>query len=231
MTGAEFDKYAPDYSAMHQSSVAFSGCEIAYFADYKIVRASQVFKQNCGASDRLLDFGCGTGASVPYFNRYIPGTIPICADVSTHSLTIAEQRFPGMAQYLPIEGERLALDDASVGMCFSSCVFHHIPSGQHAAWLSELRRVVRPGGPLLIFEHNPLNPLTRHAVDRCEFDKDAILLRAGTLKAALQASGWRCREIRYHVFFPGFLKQLRPMESLLGWLPLGGQYSVLAIRS
>ena len=65
----------------------------------------------------------------------------------------------------------------------------------------------------------------------CAFDHDAILLRAGTLARSLKASGWQVLRIRYHVFFPQVLKALRVIEPALGRIPLGGQYSVLSIKT
>lgn len=231
MMESEFDKYAADYEILHRQSISFSGCDTGYFADYKIARAAKLFRKHCNEGDRLLDFGCGTGTSIPYFNKYMPAITPVCADVSRQSLDAARLRYASMATYLPIEGGRLALESGSIGMCFTSCVFHHIAPGDHEQWLAELRRVTSPGGVLLIFEHNPLNPLTRYAVDNCAFDRDAILIKARSFEMQLQATGWTCEQTRYHVFFPGFLKRLRPVEKLLGWLPIGGQYSILAVRT
>lgn len=230
MTEPEFDNFADDYAAMHQKSVAFSGCELGYFAEYKAAYAAQCFRDFCRAGDVVLDFGCGTGTSIPYFTKHLNQSRLIGADVSQKSLDIAKNQFADQATYLHIKGTKLDLKTDSVGLTFSSCVFHHISADQHETWLAELRRVTRPGGALLIFEHNPLNILTRHAVANCAFDGDAVLLRARTLTERLKKSGWKPVRTRYHVFFPGFLKKLRPLEAWLGWLPQGGQYSVLAFK-
>jgi hypothetical protein len=77
-----------------------------------------------------------------------------------------------------------------VSRAFSACVFHHIPHGEHWGWLRELYRVVRPGGLLSVFEHNPLNPLTLHAVNTCPFDLNARLIQAGQLARQCRAAGW-----------------------------------------
>ena len=42
----------------------------------------------------------------------------------------------------------------------------------------ELKRVLRAGGACVIFEHNPLNPLTVQAVNTCPFDENAVLIKA-----------------------------------------------------
>jgi hypothetical protein len=65
----------------------------------------------------------------------------------------------------------------------SFCVLHHVPPTQWVGFLCEMRRVVRPDGLVCLIEHDPLNPLTKLVVARCEFDRDAVLLRAGRARA------------------------------------------------
>ena len=113
---------------------------------------------------------------------------------------------------------------------FSACVFHHIVHEEHGQWLKELLRVTRPGGVLAIYEHNPLNPLTVHAVNTCPLDQNANLIRAGKLRQECLLAGWSRASIGYRVFFPHFLASLRPMERGLEWLCIGAQYRVLAWR-
>jgi ubiquinone/menaquinone biosynthesis C-methylase UbiE len=226
----EFDQFADDYGALHERSIAFSGCEPEYFAAYKIDLAATYFRQFCGNDDSILDFGCGTGVSVPHIRRHLSGTKLICADVSSASLEILHRRFGEETICSLIDTDRLDLPSNSVGMVFSACVFHHIQPEQQLLWLRELYRVTRPGGIIVVFEHNPLNPLTRYAVSRCIFDKNAVLLRPRNLAGLVRKAGWTVRHMRYHVFFPGFLSALSPLEARLGWLALGGQYSVCAVK-
>ena len=225
MSAPEFDRHAERYEAMHQASIAFSGCETAYFAEYKVAFAASVVRN----PSTIVDFGAGIGNSIPHFRRYFPQARLICADNSAESLAMAARRFPGPEQMVAVR-EALPLEDGSSGLTFAACVFHHIePAAQHH-WLRELHRVTRQNGVFLLFEHNPYNPLTRKAVAGCEFDRDAILIRARTMVTALSKAGWRDIRLRYHVFFPQALAKLRVLEPALGWLPFGGQYSVTARR-
>ena len=225
MSAREFDKYAEHYEAMHQASIAFSGCEPAYFAEYKVAFAASVIRD----PSTIVDFGAGIGNSIPHFRRYFPQARLICADNSAESLALAAQRFPGPEQMLPIH-ETLPLEEGSSELTFAACVFHHIEPNAHRPWLRELLRVTSGRGVFVLFEHNPYNPLTRKAVAGCEFDRDAILIKARTMVKALSEAGWSDIRLRYHVFFPQALATLRMLEPALGWLPLGGQYSVTARR-
>ena len=80
----------------------------------------------------------------------------------------------------------------------------------------------------MIYEHNPYNPLTRYAVKTCPFDENAVLLRKNEVKKLLENTGLQTIIEEYRVFFPKLLKILRPSEQYLKWLPLGGQYFVVA---
>ena len=68
-------------------------------------------------------------------------------------------------------------------------------------------------GLLFIFEHNPLNPLTRHAVNTCPFDVNARLILAGTMRSRVHEAGFAAPRIRYRIFFPHQLRDLAPLRA------------------
>ena len=225
---AEFDQFAEEYRQSLNSSVAISGESADFFAEYKILRVAQECRRAAWQPDRILDFGTGVGSSLPYFREQFPSSELIGADVSEKSLEVAQERFGGEAQLVKIADGCIPLADNSVSLAFSACVFHHIPEAEHIAWLSELRRVVRPGGMLVIFEHNPLNPLTVRTVKSCPFDENAVLMTAPELTRRFAAAGWASPTSKFTLFFPRMLAALRPFERFLGAVPLGAQYFVSA---
>jgi hypothetical protein len=83
---------------------------------------------------------------------------------------------------------------------------------------------------VVVFEHNPLNPLTQKSVRDCPFDDDAILLFPWELRGLLARSGFERVRQDYIVFFPRLLRRLRPLEPKLGWLCLGAQTLTVAER-
>jgi hypothetical protein len=80
----------------------------------------------------------------------------------------------------------------------------------------------------VVFEHNPYNPLTVHAVKTCPFDANAVLIPARALLQHMKQAGFSTLVRRYRLFFPGPLRALRHLERRLAWLPLGAQYYVAA---
>ena len=229
MKQSEFDQYADAYNEQHTKNIAMSGENPEFFSEYKIADASRLTSGRQSSVSRILDFGSGIGNSIPYFRKYFAGSTLFCADPSQRSLEIAAARFPGTErQVVIVEGSRIDLPDGYFDLCFSACVFHHIAHDKHQFWLSELCRVTSPGGTLVIFEHNPLNPLTVRAVNTCPFDVNARLVTARKLAAARRSAGWEAPSCEYRIFFPGSLSLLRPLERQLKKVPLGAQYSLSA---
>jgi ubiquinone/menaquinone biosynthesis C-methylase UbiE len=231
MNEAEFDRFADEYYTLHAASIAASGEGPDFFAEYKIRDIAREYEQQArlpNPSLKILDFGAGIGGSVPYVQKHIPNAQLTCLDLSQRSLEIAEKRFPSLAQYAHFDGTRIPFPEEHFDIAYAMCVFHHIDHAEHIPLLQELRRVLRPGGSLFIFEHNPNNPLTVRVVNSCPFDENARLIKGGAMKQQLLAAGFASAMIRYRIFFPHLLRVLRPLERLLTWLPLGGQYYVLS---
>lgn len=231
MNKAEFDKYADEYRALHARNIRMSGESPEYFAEYKIVDTAKLAKaRGLGGQLKVLDFGSGIGNSIPFFAKHFPGAELTCIDVSERSLEVSQERFSGLAQYRTFDGVALPFADASFDVIFVACVFHHIPEENHVRLFRELRRVLGGNGMLVVFEHNPRNPLTVRAVKDCPFDENAVLIDAPVLASRIEAGGFERTKSTYRMFFPGSLRFLRFVEPFLGWLPLGAQYRVVGTK-
>jgi SAM-dependent methyltransferase len=151
-------------------------------------------------------------------------------DVSEKSLAVGSARYPVDAEFRSFDGKTLPFPDETFDLAFVACVFHHIAAEEHVALLRELYRVLRSGGIVAVFEHNPLNPVTVRAVNTCPFDENAILIPPWRMKASVEEAGFRDARIRFRLFVPGLLRRLRPIEAALYWCPLGAQYSVMGAK-
>jgi ubiquinone/menaquinone biosynthesis C-methylase UbiE len=231
MDEAEFDIFADEYRSLHASNIAISGESPEFFAEYKIKDIATEYSalHSPGAPLRMLDFGAGVGASVPFIRQHLPDARLTCLDVSAKSLEVGRSRFPGQAEFVRFDGTRIPMPDGSFDIVFAACVFHHIAPDEHVALLREFFRVLAAGGMACVFEHNPFNPLTVRAVDTCPFDENARLIRAKLMKRRFADAGFTGRT-RYRIFFPGMLGFLRPLERFMTWLPLGAQYYVVASK-
>lgn len=229
MNKHEFDKFADEYQQLHSKNIKLSGETPEFFSEYKIIDLKKLTKQyGLPESPTILDFGCGVGSSIGMMVKHFPAADIHGIDVSEKSIAIARQRFGNVAQIQAYDGEKLPYDDQSFDIVFAACVFHHIPQDSYQAIFQEIRRVLKEQGIFVIFEHNPLNPLTLHAVNTCPFDENAVLIRSGKLKAMLKEKVFAHVKYTYRIFFPGALARFRPLERYLTWVPLGAQYYIVS---
>jgi ubiquinone/menaquinone biosynthesis C-methylase UbiE len=104
-------------------------------------------------SIRILDLGCGTGAMALAIARASPGVTVIGVDGDPDVLERAHEK--AQAEGITLElhqalADRLPVPDASVDCVVSTLVFHHLAPSMKRAALAEARRVLVPGGRLLI---------------------------------------------------------------------------------
>lgn len=225
----EFDRYANSYTQLHKASIAASGEEPAYFSAYKAKYMASALGPDMGDKPlAILDFGCGVGNSIPHLRASFPGAVLEGVDPSGESIEVARQALSEAARFQVMANSGLPYPDNSFDAVLVACVLHHIAPGERLRWMRELQRVVKPKGQIFVFEHNMLNPLTVKAVKDCPFDEDAILLPRSELFGLARDAGFTDIRVRYVVFFPHALSVFRPLEPLLGWVPLGAQYVLQA---
>ncbi len=226
MNSEEFDKFADEYYNIHNENLRISGEAPEFFAAYKIRDVEAIFK-HIGVKDlRILDFGAGVGSSVPHFSKAFTGSHITCLDVSAKSIKAGHKRYKHLSSFVHFGGKVIPFQDRSFDLAFTACVFHHIDQAHHSSLIEELYRVLKYGGMVFIFEHNPMNPFTTYTVNRCPFDENAVLINPRKLHNLIKVSGFNKTLLRYRIFFPSFLRFFRPAEKYLTWLPLGAQYFV-----
>ncbi len=223
----DFDAYARDYRRIHSENVRLTGADSHYFAEMR-VRMLQPYEQD--TTLRVLDLGCGDGVMEQYLLQYFPGWKVEAIDVSAESIAMARKQELPNARFAVYDGLHIPFETGSFDLVLLAGVLHHVSFDLHASLLQDIGRVLKPGGRLIIYEHNPLNPLTRRLVNTCVFDQDAKLLRCSYLLRLLQQNGFAIRQRFYFIFIPPFswLRRLVPLEKFLGWLPFGGKYFIRA---
>jgi SAM-dependent methyltransferase len=212
---AEFDRHAAGYDEMHRSSIAASGEDPAYFARYKRDVLLRLLGGTRGA--KILDFGCGIGNLTEFLVESFDDVSGY--DPSPKSVELAKKRVPRAVFVHEMDGLPKDHFDAAV----VANVLHHVKPAERDDLLRGVVERLAPGGRLVVFEHNPLNPLTRRAVAACPFDEDAVLLWPWEATRLLARAGLSRVKRDFIVFFPRALASLRPLEPKLRALPVGAQ--------
>ena len=225
----DFNRHASDYRDVHTKNIRISGADSFYFAEFKVKEIMR-FEEN--RKSYCLDLGCGDGTTEVFIDKHFPAVTVEAVDVSQASILEAEKKKLKRASFTVYDGETIPFEDNCFDMVLIASVMHHIAFNLHESLIKETLRVLKPGGRIYIFEHNPLNPFTRYLVKTCAFDRDARLLSHGYCKRLLTGAGYREVNTHFLLFFPR-MKWIAPLlrrEQSLGWLPLGAQYLCRAIK-
>ena len=216
-----FDKYAHEYKTILDKSVRFSGEKGEYFSKYKANYVSRYMGKSF--SGKILDYGCGVGFLSEILLKYLPNAAIDGFDVSTASIRYVPAYLKKQGHFTSDIGQ-LSND---YDLIVVANVLHHVESDERKEVIAKLKKLVKNNGKIIIFEHNPINPLTRKIVKNSPLDKGVILLPFSETLCYLKNAGFNNTQLNYIVFFPKFLSVLRWSEPFLSWLPIGAQYAVI----
>lgn len=222
----DFNETKDSYRNQIEKSISFAGKDLDFFTLVKARYLQKIVEAELPAISipKLLDIGCGHGYIHPMLQQF--GCDITGVELAKEVLPLARRANPNV-NYVEYDGNNLQFEANSFDVGLSICVMHHVPPNQWDSFLSEAYKVVRPGGIMVVFEHNPFNPLTRYVVANNEIDHDAVLLRASTLKKLFRDAGFTNVKSRSILFTPFDNSIFRYLDKTLGWLPLGAQYYII----
>lgn len=213
-----FDEYVNSYSDELEKALGGFGGESSFFAQRKVIVLANSL--NGRIPSVIVDFGSGNGALIPHLHYAFPNAKIIATDISQLSLAYLQEKYPYVQIKAPDE-----LKPHSCDLVVLSCVIHHIPTQLRTDVLKKINSSLSNGGSLCVFEHNPINPITRRIVSNCIFDEGVDLIRKRSLNKLIEKAGGFARvNDGYFLFFPPAFKILTFLEVLMSWMPLGGQY-------
>jgi ubiquinone/menaquinone biosynthesis C-methylase UbiE len=146
---------------------------------------------------KILDVACGTGIMFDnYKGREIYGV-----DISQDMLRIAQDKYPE-AKLTKADAENLPFPDNYFSAAITSRFICHIPNYRKV--ISEISRVVRPGGTIIIDffnKHSLALPATKMRLATGRLRHFNLFSHGDLLKIA-RSNNLEIREIRSKVFFP-----------------------------
>lgn len=129
-------------------------------------------------TSRILDYGCGCGRVTRYWARFVgaevqgtdynPSLVRWCADNLPFGFSANELEPP------------LPLPDDGFDAVYGISVLTHLPERLGLDWLAELRRVVRPGGLLLLTTHGDHYRERLTTAERTDYEAGRLVVRWGT---------------------------------------------------
>lgn len=143
----------------HQVEVLFGG-GAATMRRQALVPLRQALQRASGdgrgqrESGRLLDIGCGTGAFLREIKRNYPRLAVTGLDLSAPYLAVARRRLAEWSRVTLVEGaaEAIPLPDMQFDVVTCVYLFHELPSRIRRVVAGEIRRILKPGGTLILVD-------------------------------------------------------------------------------
>ena len=118
------------------------------------------------AGGHLVDFGCGNGAQTLLFAEYFDRLTGVDASevyLEDFRREIVARGLEDRIQVVATDGGPIPLPDGTADVVTSFTVLEHVPDEQEA--LAEMRRILRPGGKLIITVPNRWWIFETHGAD------------------------------------------------------------------
>ena len=223
----EFDKSARSYESLFKPWLKLAGAPREYFARTRMEWLASLLRDLSVAPKRALDFGCGTGMSLPLLAEIVGAKELVGLDPSAESLVVARD----LGQWEQLATPEAYVPKGDMDLVFCNGVFHHIPLDERAEAVGYIYRCLRPGGIFALWENNPWNPVHDFAMRHSEIDKNAIPVPPTESRRLVGLERFEIIRTDYLFFFPGYFSWLRPVERLMNKVPVGAHYLVLARKA
>jgi SAM-dependent methyltransferase len=150
----------------------------------------------------VLDFGCGCGRVTRYFREHhgdVAGS-----DVNRDAVSWCRANLPFARFEANGLAPPLAFDDASFDLVYALSVFTHLTADLQLAWRDELRRVLRPGGRLLVTTHGRSYLQRLDDDERARFERGELVVRWAEVVGSNLCSAYHPERYLRDTFADGF---------------------------
>jgi SAM-dependent methyltransferase len=141
-----------------------------HVVEHYLAKRTDFISRNCRSvpSANGLDVGCGTGVLAARLAGH--GFEMTGLDPSDGMLDVMRSEHPEV-EAVRGSGDRLPFADGSFDLVLTVAALHHIAEPEAVrATLVEMARVSRPGGRIVVWDHNPRNPYWKHLMARVPQD-------------------------------------------------------------
>ena len=106
------------------------------------------------AATRVMEWGCGSARSLRHLPGLLPQGVAYCgSDYNPEAVAWCKANINEVSFVQNDLSPPLPLESNSFDVVYAISVLTHLSIAQQHAWLKELRRVLRPGGCLILTTH------------------------------------------------------------------------------
>jgi SAM-dependent methyltransferase len=152
--------------------------------------------------ESVLDFGCGCGRVTRWWSDF-DGRVA-GSDVSGPAVDWCRANLPFGRFERNALAPPLVFDDESFDLIYALSVFTHLTADLQLAWRDELRRVLRPGGLLLLTTHGRSYVPRLGGDERASFERGELVVRWGDVAGTNLCSAYHPEAYLRDTFAAGF---------------------------
>lgn len=132
-----------------------------------------------GRPARVCEWGCGPGRIIRHLPRLAAGW-PVelyGSDYNRASIAWCRAHVPGVTFLENDLAPPLPVADAFFDLVFCRSVFTHLSADMQDSWIAEFRRVVQPGGTVILTTHGDAYRVRLTAQERARYDVGEMVVR------------------------------------------------------
>ena len=141
-------------------------------------------------SSNILDFGCGTSRILRYMIEFLPGPQYYATEVFDKNIEWGRRAFPEIRYLHQSNHPPLDFPDGKFDIIYAYSIFTHFEENLHLRWLSELHRILKDRGLIILTIHG--EPVLR----RCKAEK--------AVREAMCVQGQNYRKLRKRFYKYGY---------------------------
>ncbi len=142
----------------------------------EVVELFDPFLPNQGAV--VLDWGCGPARLTRHLSEFLPsGSRVRGTDYNSETITWAKHALPGIEFKLCELSPPLPYVQDSTDAIISISILTHLSAKRHSEWLSELARILKPGGVLMVTTHGDGYREILTPAQQTDYDKGELVIQ------------------------------------------------------
>lgn len=151
----------------------------------------------------VLDFGCGCGRVLRHCAG-LQGPSLFGCDYNPELIAWSRRNLPFASFAVNDITPPLGWPDDSFDLVWALSVFTHLPEALQQHWLSELRRVLRPGGYILLTTQGAAYEASLSSEERAAFQRGKLVVRAAGAPGTNLCSAFHPEQYIRERLAPGF---------------------------